>query len=82
MYGIEPRRVARVLLAHTTVEEMAASSIAGIRHGQPRGPYLLAGLCAGEVIAYEMACQLVSRRGKSGAFARSCTAWWSDERKL
>jgi thioesterase domain-containing protein len=59
VYAIEPRRLARVPLAHATIEEMAASYIEQVREKQPHGPYLLAGLCAGGTIAYEMASQLV-----------------------
>jgi thioesterase domain-containing protein len=58
--AIEPRRIARVPLAHTTIEEMAAFYIETVREKQPHGPYLLGGLCAGGVIAYEMASQLIS----------------------
>jgi thioesterase domain-containing protein len=58
--AIEPRRIARVPLAHTTIEDMAAFYIKAVREKQPHGPYLLGGLCAGGVIAYEMASQLIS----------------------
>ncbi len=57
-YGIEPRRLPRVPLAHTRIEDMARCYIEEIKATQPRGPYLLGGLCAGGVIAYEMALQL------------------------
>jgi thioesterase domain-containing protein len=57
--GIEPRRMPRVPLAHLSIEEMAAFYVGEIRRTQPNGPYLLGGLCAGGVIAFEMACQLV-----------------------
>jgi thioesterase domain-containing protein/acyl carrier protein len=59
VYAIEPRRLARVPLGHATIEEMAASYIEQMRERQPQGPYLLAGLCAGGTIAYEMVSQLV-----------------------
>jgi len=59
VYAIEPRRLARVPLAHATIEEMAASYIEQVREKQPQGPYLFAGLCAGGTIAYEIASQLV-----------------------
>jgi thioesterase domain-containing protein len=39
---------------------MAAAYIDDIRAKQPFGPYLLGGMCAGGVIAYEIASQLVS----------------------
>jgi len=57
--GIEPRRLPGVPLAHTRVEDMAAFYIEEVRKKQSHGPYLLAGMCAGGVIAYEMASQLV-----------------------
>ena len=67
VYGIEPRRVARVPLAHVSIEDMAAFYVEEIRRKQPYGPYLLGGMCAGGVIAYEMASQLV-RSGESVEF--------------
>lgn len=60
VFAIEPRRIPRVPLAHTTIEDMAAFYIGEMRKKQPRGPYLLGGLCAGGVIAYEMAWQLTN----------------------
>jgi FkbH-like protein len=60
VFGIEPRRLARVPLAHTRIEDMARFYIKEMRSKQPRGPYMLGGLCAGGVIAYEMALQLKS----------------------
>jgi len=58
VFGIEPRRMSRVPLAHTRIEHMARFYIEELRARQPRGPYMLGGLCAGGVIAYEMASQL------------------------
>jgi FkbH-like protein len=58
VFGIEPRRLTGVPLAHTRIEDMAKFYINEMRNKQPRGPYLLGGLCAGGVIAYEMASQL------------------------
>jgi thioesterase domain-containing protein len=60
VFAIEPRRIAGVPLAHTTIEDMAAFYIEKVRSKQPHGPYLFAGLCAGGTIAYEMAWQLVN----------------------
>ena len=57
--GIGPRRIAGVPIAHVRIEQMAAFYVDQIRRQQPHGPYLFAGMCAGGVIAYEMACQLV-----------------------
>ncbi len=46
-----------------SMEEIAASFIEAIRAVQPKGPYLLGGLCKGGVTAYEMARQL-KRQGE------------------
>jgi len=46
-----------------SIEDIAASFIQTIRAVQPRGPYLLGGLCKGGVTAYEMARQL-ERQGE------------------
>jgi FkbH-like protein len=59
VFGIEPRRLRGVPLAHASIEDMAASYVEQVRKRQPHGPYLFAGMCAGGVIAYEMASQLV-----------------------
>ena len=56
--GVEPRRVDGVPLAHATIEDMAAFYVGEVRKKQPNGPYLFGGMCAGGVIAYEMASQL------------------------
>lgn len=44
-----------------SLEELAAYDVAQIRSFQPRGPYLLAGYCAGGTIAFEVACQLTEQ---------------------
>jgi thioesterase domain-containing protein len=59
VFGIAPRGIVGVPLAHTRIEDMASSYVKEVRKRQPRGPYLLGGLCAGGVIAYEMASQLL-----------------------
>jgi thioesterase domain-containing protein len=61
IYGIEPRRMPGIPLAHASIEEMAAFYVDQIRSIQPRGPYLVGGMCAGGVIAYEMAACLKKR---------------------
>ncbi|MBO9695041.1 MAG: SDR family NAD(P)-dependent oxidoreductase [Sphingopyxis sp.] len=58
IYGIEPLRTDAGGFAHTQIRDMAANYIERIRLVQPQGPYLLAGLCAGGVIAFEIARQL------------------------
>ena len=61
VYGLQPYSRPNVPLAHTRISEMAAHHIDKIRSVQPRGPYLLGGMCAGGVIAYEIARQLQGR---------------------
>ncbi len=58
VYGIEPRRIAGIPLAHASIEEMAEFYVEQMREIQPHGPYMLGGMCAGGVIAYEMAACL------------------------
>jgi FkbH-like protein len=55
VYGIEPKRLPGIPLAHGSIEDMARHYADEIRKIQPRGPYLLGGMCAGGVIAYAMA---------------------------
>jgi FkbH-like protein len=64
VFGVEPRRIKGVPLAHVTLEDMAAFYLEEVREKQPHGPYLFGGMCAGGVIAYEMASQL-QRAGES-----------------
>jgi acyl transferase domain-containing protein/thioesterase domain-containing protein/acyl carrier protein len=58
VYGIQPEINARGEYAQTTVRDWAAAHIRTLRRVQPQGPYMIAGLCAGGVIAMEMARQL------------------------
>lgn len=58
MVGIEPLRLPGVPLAQTSVDDMAAYYLSEVRGQQPHGPYLLGGLCAGGVIAFEIARRL------------------------
>jgi FkbH-like protein len=58
VFGIEPRRIPGVPLAHSRIEAMASYYIQAMKAQQPEGPYFLGGLCAGGVIAFEMARQL------------------------
>ncbi len=58
VYGLEPARRGNGTFRHTTISDMARAYIDRIRQVQPEGPYLLAGLCAGGVIAFEMARRL------------------------
>ena len=60
VYGIEPRSLPGNPMAHSSLDEMAAYYIEAIRQKQPHGPYYLSGMCAGGLIAYIMAEQLVN----------------------
>jgi thioesterase domain-containing protein/acyl carrier protein len=58
VYGVQPYRADGCPILHTRIEEMVAYYIEKIREVQPEGPYFLGGLCAGGVLAFEMARQL------------------------
>ena len=58
VFGIEPRRLPGIALAHASMEEMAAYYVEQMRSVQAQGPYRLGGMCAGGVIAYAMAAHL------------------------
>jgi len=55
--GLEPGERPR-----RRIVDMASDFVAAMRAKQPRGPYLLGALCAGGIIAQEMACQLRDAR--------------------
>jgi acyl transferase domain-containing protein/thioesterase domain-containing protein len=57
VYGLDPE-VSHGRYLHTRIVEMARAKVERIRLVQEHGPYMLAGLCAGGVIAFEMARQL------------------------
>ena len=58
LYGLLPLRLPSIPQAHTTVEDMARHCVSIVRKKQPTGPYLIGGLCAGGVIAFEIARQM------------------------
>jgi thioesterase domain-containing protein len=59
VFGITPRNMPGIPLAGTRIEDIASFYVKEVRNKQPLGPYLLGGFCAGGVIAYEMASQLL-----------------------
>ena len=69
VFGVPPRSLPRIPMADRTLEQMASSYVAEVRRRQPAGPYYLGGLCAGGVIAFEMAMQLESVGEKVGLVA-------------
>lgn len=58
VYGIQPLSAPGIPMVHTRIPDMAAHYIKQLQQVQSQGPYLLGGLCAGGVIAFEMALQL------------------------
>ena len=64
VYGLQPCSRRGVSMAHSRITDMAAYHIGKIRSVQPQGPYLLGGMCAGGVIAFEMARQLQAQGEK------------------
>jgi thioesterase domain-containing protein/acyl carrier protein len=58
VYGIEPLSVGKLAMVHTTIQEAAQYYLGEIRKRQASGPYFLGGLCAGGLIAFELARQL------------------------
>jgi FkbH-like protein len=64
VYGLQPHSRSDAPMAHTRIGEMAAYHIDKMRSVQPQGPYLVGGMCAGGVIAFEIALQLQSQGAK------------------
>jgi FkbH-like protein len=58
VYGLQPYSRENHPILHTRISEMAAYHIGKIQTVQPHGPYLVGGMCAGGVIAFEIARQL------------------------
>src|SRR6185437_15171145 len=69
IYGLHPHVLPGVPMAHTRIADIAAWYVARIRTVQPHGPYFLGGLCAGGVIAFEMALQLRAAGERVGLVA-------------
>ncbi|MBL1174994.1 condensation domain-containing protein, partial [Pantanalinema sp. GBBB05] len=58
VYGVHPYACVHHPIRHTRIKDMVNYYIDQIRQVQPQGPYFLAGLCAGGVLAFEIARQL------------------------
>jgi len=69
IYGLQPHGRSKHPILHTRIEEMAAYHIDKMRTVQPRGPYFIGGMCAGGVIAYEIARRLQSQSETVGMVA-------------
>jgi thioesterase domain-containing protein/acyl carrier protein len=62
IYGLQARGLDGNEAPFTSVPEMASHYVHAIRQVQPEGPYRMAGVCTGGLIAYEMAQQLAEQR--------------------
>jgi thioesterase domain-containing protein len=69
VYGIEPLRLGSVAMVHTSLAAAARHYITEMRRVQPRGPYLFGGLCAGAMLCFEIARQLVASGETVGLLA-------------
>ena len=58
VYGIKPCAKNGVEMIHTRIPEIAQHCIEQIKSIQANGPYVISGLCAGGIIAFEAALQL------------------------
>ena len=61
IYGIKPFYGEAELPEDATIESIAASYVEEIKDVQPEGPYLIAGLSLGSIVAFEIAQQLRQR---------------------
>jgi acyl carrier protein len=58
VFALKPHGQDHLAALHTSVEQMSKYYIERIREVQPDGPYMVGGLCAGGVIAFDIACRL------------------------
>jgi thioesterase domain-containing protein/acyl carrier protein len=82
VYGIEPRGNSRCPILHTRIADMAAYYVEQMQRVRPRGPYYMGGMCAGGVIAFEMAVQLRAKGLPVGAVALLDSAAPRAERRV
>lgn len=69
VYGLEPHGTDECPLLHTSIPAMAAYYVEQVRQARPRGPIFLGGMCAGGVIAFEMALRLQAEGRPAGFVA-------------
>jgi acyl-CoA synthetase (AMP-forming)/AMP-acid ligase II/thioesterase domain-containing protein/acyl carrier protein len=67
LYGLQSFEIVESESAGIRVEELAAHYLRCIRRVQLNGPYLIGGLSAGGVVAFEMAQQLLAQGQQVGA---------------
>ncbi len=58
LYGLLQQGRDGTRALYTTIEDIAAYYLRGLRSVQPSGPYFLGGYCVGGILAFEMAQQL------------------------
>ena len=58
VYGLQHQSQDGHRARYTSIEEIAAHYVEGMRTVQAKGPYFLGGLCTGGMVAFEMAQQL------------------------
>jgi FkbH-like protein len=58
VFGLQPHSQQNAPITHTRIPDMAAYYVKQIQSVQLHGPYLVGGMCAGGVIAFEAARQL------------------------
>ncbi|NDJ18218.1 non-ribosomal peptide synthetase [Myxacorys almedinensis] len=58
VYGIQPFSSDSCPILHTRISSIVDYYIEQIRQVQPQGPYFLGGMCAGGILAFEMALRL------------------------
>ncbi|HEY6085891.1 MAG TPA: thioesterase domain-containing protein, partial [Nitrospira sp.] len=68
VYGLQARGLDGKEAPFTSVIDMAAHYVREIRQVQSQGPYWIAGICTGGLIAYEMAQQLAADGIKATVF--------------
>ncbi|MCS6812004.1 MAG: HAD-IIIC family phosphatase [Cyanobacteria bacterium] len=69
VYGVQPLGNDQFPMLHTRITDMASYYADQIRGVQPVGPYFLGGMCAGGVLAYEVARQLRAQGQQIGLVA-------------
>jgi amino acid adenylation domain-containing protein len=69
VFAFDPHSTGYCPILHTRIRDMATFYVAHIRRVQPVGPYFFASLCAGGLIAFEMALQLEAQGEKVGFVA-------------
>jgi amino acid adenylation domain-containing protein len=73
-YGMQHRGMEGLYAPDRCVKTMATHYLTAIRTVQPRGPYLLGGMCFGGMVAFEMACQLEAQ-GETVALLAILDLW-------